>query len=284
VVLDLSSGIGDEGVSDDALSGSTGVGRGTAHTGLHQLGPGRREVDPDVRRRAAAIAAQLTLPRPARRRATRPGGGPARSLPFSGGSDELDLDRTIEIMQERPRPTDEDVVVREPRTDRRSVVLLVDVSGSMRGERLLATAAVVGAICQELATSRLGVLAFWSEAAWITRLDQRTEPMAVIRDLLELPGAGLTNLAFPLELAANAHRAAGSPAPETVLLSDCVHNAGPDPRGFVGRAGRLGVLLDATDEHDSDLAADLSRLGGGRLRVVRSPDDVPTAVRGLFLR
>lgn len=262
----------------------TGDGIGDGAGRLRTVSRAAREVDPDVRRRAAAIAARLALPRPRRRHATRPGTGPERSLPFTGGSDELDLDRTIELLQEHPRPSDEEIVVREPRTDRRSVVLLVDVSGSMRGERVLATAAVVGALCQELATSRLGVLAFWSHATWLTRLDEATEPMRVVRDLLALPAEGLTNLAFPLEVAGREHRLARSPAPETVLLSDCVHNAGPDPRGVVRGAGRLGVLLDATDEHDADLGSDLARLGRGRLRVIRSHQDVPDAVRGVFTR
>jgi Mg-chelatase subunit ChlD len=284
-LLDLASSLPPEGGDEgDGTAAATGDGVGDGVGALRAAVRGSHGADPEVRRRAAAIAARLAIPRPRRRHATRPGVGPERSLPFAGGSDELDLDRTVELLLEHPRPTDEDVVVREPRSDRRSVVLLVDVSGSMRGERVLATAAVVGAICQELATSRLGVLAFWSQATWLTRLDEPTEPVAVIRDLLALPTEGLTNLAFPLEIAGREHRMGRSPSPETVLLSDCVHNAGPDPRGLVSRTGRLGILLDATDEHDADLAADLARLGRGPLQVIRSHQDVPEAVRGVFPR
>lgn len=35
-----------------------------------------------------------------------------------------------------------------------------------------------------------------------------------------------------------------------VLLSDCVHNAGPDPRPLAARVARLDVLLDASGEQD----------------------------------
>jgi hypothetical protein len=51
-----------------------------------------------------------------------------------------------------------------------------------------------------------------------------------------------------------------------VLLSDCVHNAGPDPRPFAARLPRLDVLLDTSGEQDADLARELARLGHGRLR------------------
>ena len=46
-----------------------------------------------------------------------------------------------------------------------------------------------------------------------------------------------------------------------MLLSDCVHNAGPDPRPFAARLPRLDVLLDTVGEHDLELAASSRRPG-----------------------
>jgi hypothetical protein len=51
-----------------------------------------------------------------------------------------------------------------------------------------------------------------------------------------------------------------------------------------GRAARLDVLLDASGEHDADLARDLARLGRGRLARTRGYRDVAPAVSGLFAR
>ena len=50
------------------------------------------------------------------RAGTRPrarGPGEILSLPYRGGSDDIDLDRTIEVLTERPVPEEEDIVVRE---------------------------------------------------------------------------------------------------------------------------------------------------------------------------
>jgi hypothetical protein len=69
-----------------------------------------------------------------------------------------------------------------------------------------------------------------------------------------------------------------------LLLSDCVHNAGPDPRLAAAGLARLDVLLDASGEHDEELARDLARLGRGRLARVRGYRDVAPAVSGLFAR
>jgi hypothetical protein len=48
-----------------------------------------------------------------------------------------------------------------------------------------------------------------------------------------------------------------------LLLSDCVHNAGPDPRPPAARLPRLDVLLDTSGEQDEELARELARRGRG---------------------
>jgi hypothetical protein len=67
-----------------------------------------------------------------------------------------------------------------------------------------------------------------------------------------------------------------------LLLSDCVHNAGPDPRPFAARLPRLDVLLDTSGEQDPDLARDLARLGHGRLFRAGSYRDIAPALTTLF--
>ncbi len=75
--------------------------------------------------------------------------GDLASVPYRGGSDDIDLNRTIEVLAERPVPDDEHIVVRDRVRTRRSVVLAVDVSGSMRCERVRTAAATVAALATE---------------------------------------------------------------------------------------------------------------------------------------
>ena len=58
---------------------------------------------------------------------------------------------------EHPLPDEDDIIVRERVRTRRSVLLLVDVSGSMRGERVRTAAATVGALAAELSRDDLAV-------------------------------------------------------------------------------------------------------------------------------
>lgn len=238
--------------------------------------------DPETLRRARQIAARLAVPRPRRDVTARRGAGEILSLPYKGGSDDIDLDRTLDRLAERPFPEDEDIIVRERVVTIRSVVLVVDVSGSMRGERVRTAAATVGALAAELGRDNLSVIAFWSDAAVLSRLGQRKSPQALVDSMLRIPARGLTNVAFPLQVARRELARRPARDARVVLLSDCVHNAGPDPRPFAARLPRLEVLLDTTGEQDPDLARDLARLGRGRLRAVNTYRDVAPALSEVF--
>lgn len=238
--------------------------------------------DPQVRARAQQIAARLSMPRPRIDVTATRGAGRLVSLPYRGGSDDIDLDRTLEVLAERPVPDDEDIVVRDRMRTKRSVVLTLDVSGSMRGERVRTAAATVGALAAELAHDALAVIAFWSDAAIVHPLGEPVRPSEILDRVLRIPAKGLTNVAFPLQLAARQLERAPARESRVLLLSDCVHNAGPDPRPLAAHLPRLDVLLDADGENDIELGRELATSGRGTLRVIRHHRDVAPALGAIF--
>ncbi|HEX3787372.1 MAG TPA: VWA domain-containing protein [Pseudonocardiaceae bacterium] len=238
--------------------------------------------DPETLRRARRIAARLSVPRPRRDVSARRGVGELASVRYRGGSDDIDLDRTLEALVEHPMPEEDDIIVRERVRTRRSVVLLVDVSGSMRGERVRTAAATVGALAAELSRDDLAVIGFWSDAAVLTHLGHRIAPQRLLDTMLRIPARGLTNIAFPLQLARRELARVPARDARVLLLSDCVHNAGPDPRPFAARLPRLDVLLDTSGEQDPELARELARLGHGRLLRAGHYHDVAPALGSVF--
>ena len=188
---------------------------------------GAAAADRQTLRRARQIAARLAVPRPRRDMTARRGVGELASLRYRGGSDDIDLDRTVEQLVEHPLPDEDDIIVRERVRTRRSVLLLADVSGSMRGERVRTAAATVGALAAELSRDDLAVVAFWSDAAILSHLGQHIRPQALLDTMLRIPAKGLTNIAFPLQVAARELARVPARDARAVLLSDCVHNAGP---------------------------------------------------------
>ena len=239
-------------------------------------------LDPAVRALARQIASRLMIPRPKKDSRSQRGSGALASVPYRRGSDEIDLDKTIEMLAEKPVPDDEDIIVRERVRTRRALVLVVDVSGSMKGERIRTAAAIVGALAGELSNDDLALIAFWSDAAVLQTFGQHQSSDRLLDLLTSIPARGLTNVGFPLELAAKELRKRPAQDARVLLLSDCVHNAGPDPRPIAARLPRLDVVLDLSGEHDLELARELTRAGRGAMQTVLTHRDVATALTRIF--
>ena len=128
------------------------------------------------------------------------------------------------------------------------------------------------------------MVAFWSDAAVVLPLGDPVKPMDLLDRILRIPARGLTNVAFPLEVAAE--QLARVPAREArvILLSDCVHNAGPDPRPFAAKLPRLDVLLDASGEKDVDLGRELASRGRGTCHVIHDYRQVAPALSEILRR
>jgi uncharacterized protein with von Willebrand factor type A (vWA) domain len=203
-------------------------------------------------------------------------------MPYRFGGDDIDLDRTLEILTERPFPEATDIFVRERSGARRAVALLVDLSGSMAGEKIRIAAATVAALTAELADDELAVIGFWKDAAVIKRPHERRSGEQILRDLWRIPTRGLTNVHFALETALLTLASTNAERRVAILLSDVVHNAGPDPRQLARRFDRLHVLLETEGTHDRDLAEQIARLGHGTAALVSSFRDVPGAVNEML--
>jgi Mg-chelatase subunit ChlD len=243
-------------------------------------------LDKGIASAAQRIARQLSI----RRRAIDPrserGSGKIASVPYGYRSDDIDLDRTIEVLSEHPIPEDTDIVVRERMRPKRSVVLIVDVSGSMRGEKIRTTAAAVGALCTDLGENgdQLAIVAFWSDAAVLKSLQSQATSTAMLDRLLRIPAKGLTNVQFGLTVARAELSRSAAPRRTAILLSDAVHNAGPDPRQIARQFPELHVLLQTDGEHDIPLGRDIARLGHGRFALVPTHRDVAPALNRMLIR
>jgi Mg-chelatase subunit ChlD len=266
-----------------AASPPTGVGFTTEVARNRPLADvlGELRVDARVAAEAARIAGLLSL-----RRRRVEGGGHGRSRAVSarydGNGDDLDLDATLDLLAERRAFSAEELTVRRPTQTRRSVALLADVSGSMTGDKALICAAAIGALATELADDELTVIAFWSDLALLRTRASRLDPKAVLHDLLRIEPRGLTNVHGAIELAGRELTQSSLERRCIVLLSDCVHNAGPDPRNAARTAPTTHVLLERTGEHDAWLAQRIARAGGGRYRTVTTIREVAPALDSLL--
>jgi Mg-chelatase subunit ChlD len=240
------------------------------------------QLDPAVTAMVQRIAHRLALRRRPPGRPTTRGSGRLMTVPYRYNSDDIDLDRTIDMLTERPVPEDTDILVRERMRARRAITLVGDVSGSMRGEKVRIVAATIAALAGDLADDELAVVAFWKHAALVKPIDRWRTAEAVLRDLLAIPARGLTNVAFGLETGRAELTRARSRTRVGILLSDAVHNAGPDPRDVAERFERLHVLLETDGEHDAALARQLAKAGGGQVVPIAHWRQIPEALNRLL--
>jgi MoxR-like ATPase len=238
--------------------------------------------DPALRRAARAAAAKVFV-RMARQ-GPRSKRGLRRLQTVRGVDGDLDLDRTLERTGGlRPRSGD-DLVVRRWGAAERAVCLLVDRSGSMKGEAVamaaMAAAAVVLAGGGQNAD--VSVVAFSDKPIVLQSQGQRRSPADLVSELLALRGKGTTDLSGALAAAAVQLGRAVSNDRTAILMSDCLATEGGDPLDKFPGIDRLHVLGTSREEASVEAGQALARRGGGRHIVVTSAVDVPGAMTALL--
>lgn len=228
-----------------------------------------------VLRRAAAIVGPL-------RGATRLVRGPEEQP----GEGELDLEATLDNIVGKPRPDPGDWIVERRIERRRQVVLMIDGSGSMRGENMALAAVAAAVLALKLHVGDLSVITFSDAAQVLVRLGEQVPAGEAVRRLLEVPCIGSTNIASALVAGADQLAGAGDPRCAAVLVSDGLYTTGPDPRKPAGRFGSLHVLhtSSATEKRGNggiwiapwrQVGRDVAERGGGRVVEVSSFDELP---------
>jgi magnesium chelatase subunit D len=195
---------------------------------------------------------------------------------------DLDLEKTIGRMSGTWPPAADEIATRAWQARQRSVVLLVDSSGSMSGLALaIAAIAAAGVVLAADGKLEPAVLAFSGSVTVLQRRGVRRPPADVVTELVAMRGHGRTDLAAGLRAAA-AELAGSGGEREVILLSDCIATAGGDPAAALSGIDRLQVLLPLPTAESIAAGVALARAGGGVSRPVSSLADLgPALTRAL---
>ncbi len=195
---------------------------------------------------------------------------------------DLDLERTLSRMSGSWPPAADEIATRAWRARQRSVVLLVDASGSMSGLALaMAAIAAAGVVLAGDARLEPAVLAFSDSVTVLQRRGVARPAADVIGDLIALRGHGRTDIAAALRAAA-AQLAGSAGDREVILLSDCLETAGGDPAAALAGIDRLYVLSSLPTPETIGAGVRLARAGGGFSQPISSLADLgPALTRAL---
>lgn len=214
---------------------------------------------------------------------------PLSEVPQDAQSLDLDIDETIEnaplsVTGSLPL-TEQDIWMSYQTHRKQSVILTVDTSLSMTGEKLALTAVALAVVLLEFPNDPLGIIAFENEAKVIKRPEERLSLQSLIERLLDVPAQGYTHLEDGLKAALKQLQSmmggrTGHP-PSTILLTDGKYTGGRDPAYLAPRFPHLVVLKMGTEHSSLDLCRELAQKGHGALREVGNLEALPLVMYGV---
>ena len=214
---------------------------------------------------------------------------PWPDLPAQAIEPDLDLEETLEnaplALSGRGTLQPQDIWMNYQTQRRQAVVLAVDTSLSMTGEKLALTAVALAVVLLQFPEDPIGIVAFESEARILKRPDERISIQDMVERFLDVPAQGYTHLEDGMKAALQLIRGIGSGGhsrpPSTVLLTDGKYTAGRDPAYLAPRFPHLVMLKMGKERASLDLCRELARKGQGALREVGELEALPSAMYGV---
>jgi len=209
-------------------------------------------------------------------------GGRFTTVRYNFRSDDLDLDRTIGELAETPAVSASQLWVHDRVPRRRGVVLLLDVSGSMRGDRAIESATAAAAAALAAAQDELAVVAFGTSAEVLKRSEETLPAPELARRVLSLRPHGLTDLSTGLDAGLGLLATMQSPIKIAVVMTDGVQNQGADARLAAARYRQLNVLATTESPWRLRHCEALAAAGRGRCLPYERLDRLPAAISTLL--
>ena len=240
-------------------------------------------VDVELRAKARRLAERIVIDIARRGRAVRGKVGRLRSLPLRDAGD-LDIDAAVESLAESGGSlvdADQLRVIDWERPDT-AVCLVIDRSGSMKGEAL-ASASLASAAVALRAPSSHAIVAFAGDVEVVRSMSTSAHQSVdgVVDAVLSLKGHGTTCVSKGLSAAITEHEHSRCGRHLTVLLSDCRDRSIDDAVQLALSLDELVIVASADDADDAQSFADLA---GAALITVDGPRDVARALDELLSR
>lgn len=210
------------------------------------------------------------------------------ALPSDAMQPDIDIEETLEgspWLLSTSHPSAQDIVMSYLIKKKQPIVLTVDTSLSMTGEKLALTAVALAVVLLQFPEDPIGIVAFENSAQVLKRPTERISIQELVERFLDVPAQGYTHLEDGLKGALSLAREArtsggGRPCP-TVLLTDGKYTAGRDPAYLAPRFSQLVLLKMGEERASLQLCKEMSRLGHGALFEVAELEDLPGAMYGI---
>lgn len=181
---------------------------------------------------------------------------------------ELDVEGTLENVTREPQ-------FRIRREKDHGLVLVLDTSLSMKGEKLALLAVSVAAVAMSLPLKSFAIFGFDSEIHSIKEFAEEADAAECVRRVLSIPPGGFTNLELGLKTAIAKIHQGHFPQARVILISDGRYTEGRHPVEIGRTIPFLYTVKIGKDPTGRDIMKDLAMSGLGAFTEVREMPNLP---------
>lgn|GEM_PF-1077845 len=155
------------------------------------------------------------------------------------------------------------------------LILLLDTSLSMKGEKLALLGVTVAATCESIPSEALCILGFDSEIHAIKEFSEKVSTALAIERTLSIPAGGFTNIELGMKAARQRIEGSKLPASRVILVSDGRYTEGKNPVVEAIRLRAVFPVKIGKDPGGRSVMREIADRGQGRFGEVREMQDLP---------
>jgi Mg-chelatase subunit ChlD len=183
-----------------------------------------------------------------------------------GATSELDVEETL--LQSEP--------MFQVRLERdHGLVLILDTSLSMKGEKLALLGVTVAAVCESVPADALCILGFDSEIHAIKEFSEKIDTASAIERTLSIPAGGFTNIERGLRAARERIEGSGKHQARVILVSDGRYTEGKNPVLEARNFRMIYPVKIGKDPGGRSVMREIADSGQGRFAEVREMHELP---------
>jgi len=235
--------------------------------------------DPDSIKAAKELALSWVLNIPKVYKVSKRCYGDFKPSRYDFNSDELDLDRTMDRILGKRDIEYDDFIVRERKQERRAFSLIIDASGSMKGENILRAAIAVTTLVNNLDKDDYAIISFSEQARVIKFMNAHKDLRSLIDDIFNSFIGGMTDIGIGLELGLQQLYSSNLKKKIGIILTDGAHNKRSDPLAQAKKYPKLSVIgIRPPWEDAEERCIKMAQLGRGRCIFVNEIHEIPQAL------
>ena len=198
---------------------------------------------------------------------------------FDFNSDELELDRTLDRILGKREIEYDDFIVRERKQEKRAFSLIIDASGSMKGENILRAAIAVTTLVNNLGKDDYAIVAFSERAKVIKFIHAHKDIKRLIDDIFDSFIGGMTDIGIGLEIGLQQLYRSPLKKKIGIILTDGAHNKRTDPLVQAKKYPKLSVIgIRPPWEDAEERCRQMAQLGRGRCILIDELHEIPKAL------